>query len=229
MSLNSLGVATFVLDSFKGRDAAPPFESGAVPDPLAVIVDSYRALSLLPRIRVSTRSALRSRGVVALYASLRRFQRLHGPAGLEFAAYVPFYANCRITYIDDEQVTDRLIRFHHGTADDNLSIVARREYVKRLRRAGKDVHLIEYPGARHSFDNSDLPPALVQARGLNRTRCRFFERTVGEVVNPETNRAFGLSDPCFSRGPTVGYSRAAHADALQVVKTFLATTFMLSP
>jgi len=51
--LNSLGVATFVLDSFRGRGIAPPFESGAVPSSLAMIVDSYRALSLLathPRI-----------------------------------------------------------------------------------------------------------------------------------------------------------------------------------
>jgi hypothetical protein len=47
-------------------------------------------------------------------------------------------------------------------------------------------------------------------------------------VNPETNQAFGLSDPCFSRGPTVGYSRAAHAQALQAVNTFLTTTFKLS-
>ncbi len=232
--LNSLGVATFVLDCFRGRGVEQPFESGTVPSPLAMIVDSYRALSLLathPRIdpkRIALMGFSRGGGV-ALYASLRRFQRLHGPAGLEFAAYIPFYANCGITYLDDEDVADRPIRFHHGTADDNLSIVACREYVRRLRRSGMDVHLTEYPEARHSFDNSDLPPALVQARGLNWTHCRFFERTAGDVVNLETNRPFGLSDPCFSRGPTVGYSRAAHAEALRTVKTFLTTIFKLSP
>jgi hypothetical protein len=63
----------------------------------------------------------------------------------------------------------------------------------------------------------------------NLTRCRFIERAGGAVVNPETNRAFSLSDPCFSRGTTAGYSRAAHAEALQAVKTFLITTFKLSP
>ncbi|MGH9838958.1 MAG: dienelactone hydrolase family protein [Blastocatellia bacterium] len=201
---------------------------------MAIIIDSYRALSLLathPRIdpkRIAIMGFSRG-GVAALYAGLRRFQRLHGPAGLEFAAYLPFYANCTITYIDDEQVTDRPIRLHHGTDDENLPIEACREYVKRLRRAGKDVRLTEYPGARHSFDNSDLPPTLVQVKGLNWTRCRFFERTAGEVVNPETNQAFGLSDPCFSRGPTVGYLRAAHGEALQAVKTFFTATFKLSP
>jgi dienelactone hydrolase len=232
--LNSLGIATFVLDSFSGRGLAPPFESGAVPSPLTIIIDSYRALSLLathPRIdpkRIAIMGFSRG-GVAALYASLRRFQRLHGPTGLEFAAYLPFYANCAITYSDDERVTDRPIRLYHGTDDENLPIEACREYVKRLRRAGKDVQLTEYPGARHSFDNSDLPPAIAQARGLNWTRCRFVEHAAGEIVNPETNQAFGLSDPCFSRGPTVGYSQAAHAEALKAVKAFFTATFKLSP
>lgn len=230
--LNKLGIATFVLDSFRGRGVAPPFESGAVPSPLTMIVDAYRALSLLathPRIdpkRIALTGFSRG-GVVALYAGLRRFQRLHGPAGLEFAAYIPFYANCTITYIKDEQMTAQPVRLHHGTADENLPIEACRAYVKRLRRAGKNVQITEYPGARHFFDSAELPPALMQPRGLNWTRCRFSERAVGDVVNPETNRAFNLSDACFSRGPTVGYSRAAHAEALQAVKTFLTTTFKL--
>ena len=81
--------------------------------------------------------------------------------------------------------------------------------------------------SRHSFDNSDLPSAVVQARGNIWTRCRFVERTVGEIVNPETNQASSLSDPCFSRGPTVGYLQSAHADSLQAVKILLTTTFKL--
>jgi dienelactone hydrolase len=232
--LNSFGVGAFILDSFTGRGLSPPFESGAVPSPLTIIIDSYRALSLLakhPQIdpkRIVIMGFSRG-GVAALYASLQRFQRLQGPNDLEFAAYIPFYANCTITYIDDERVTDRPIRLHHGTDDENLPIGACREYVKRLRVGGTDVLLTEYLGARHLFDNSDLPPTSVQARGLNWTRCRFSERTVGEIASPETNRAFSLSDPCFSRGPTVGYSRTAHAEALQAVKTFLTTTFKLSP
>jgi len=232
--LNGVGVATFILDSFSGRGLVPPFESGAVPSPFAMIVDSYRALNLLathPRIdpkRIAIMGFSRG-GVVALYASLHRFQRLYGPAGLEFAAYLPFYANCAITYIDDEKVSDRPIRLHHGTDDNNLPIAACRDYVKRLQGAGKDIQLREYSGARHSFDNSELSSASVQPRGLNWTRCRFFERAVGEIVNSETKTAFGLSDPCFSRGPTVGYSQAAHAEALRQVKIFITTTFQLSP
>ena len=232
--LNRLGVATFVLDSFGGRGLAPPFESGAVPSPLTIIVDAYRALSLLathPQIDPKRIAVMGfSRGAIAsLYSGLRRFQRLHGPAGLEFAAHLAFYPNCTVTYIDDERMTDRPVRIYHGTADENLPIEACRQYVKRLHRAGKDVQLSEYLGARHSFDNSDLPPAVVQSRGLNWTRCRFAERAAGEIVNAGTDQAFSLSDSCFSRGPTVGYLRSAHAESVRAVKTLLAAAFKLHP
>ena len=134
-----------------------------------------------------------------------------------------------ITYMDDEQVVDRPIRLHQGTADDNLPVAACRDYVGRLQRAGKDARLTEYPGAYHSFDSPDLPPAVVQPRALNWTRCRFFENSDAELINPETDRPFKSSDPCFSRGPTVGYSAAAHANAIHAVKAFLTTTFKLGP
>ena len=92
--LNRLGVATFVLDSFTGRGLSPPFESGGLPSPLAMIVDAYQALALLithPRLdpgRVAVMGFSRGGGT-ALYSSLKRFQRLHGrPTGAEFGAYL---------------------------------------------------------------------------------------------------------------------------------------------
>jgi predicted esterase len=54
-------------------------------------------------------------GLVALYASLTRFQRVYGSKGLEFAAYIPFYAPCNTIYREDELVSDRPIRLFHGT------------------------------------------------------------------------------------------------------------------
>ena len=44
----------------------------------------------------------------------------------------------------------------HGAADELTSIGRCREYVARLRNAGKDVALFEYAGAKHWFDNADL-------------------------------------------------------------------------
>lgn len=86
-------MATFVLDSFTGRGLSPPFESGGLPSPLAMIVDAYQALALLithPRLdprRVAVMGFSRGGGT-ALYSSLKRFQRLHGPTGAEFGGYL---------------------------------------------------------------------------------------------------------------------------------------------
>ena len=61
-------------------------------------------------------------GQAVLYASLKRFQRMHGPEGLEFAAYIPFYPACFTTYVDDENVSTKPIRIHHGTADNYVPV-----------------------------------------------------------------------------------------------------------
>src|SRR5207245_7884963 len=105
---------------------------------LAMIVDSYRALGLVakhPRID-ATRIALMgfSRGGQAvLYASLTRFQRMHGPSDAAFAAYMPFYAPCNTSFVDDTDVVDRPIRLFHGTADNYAPVSPCRSYVARLR------------------------------------------------------------------------------------------------
>ncbi|MEK7713923.1 MAG: dienelactone hydrolase family protein [candidate division NC10 bacterium] len=108
-------------------------------------------------------------GFAALYSSLRRFARMHGPAGLTFAAHVAFYPICQRRFIDEEDVTDRPIRVFHGEADDWTPIEFCRKYVERLRRAGKDATLVAYPGAHHGFDSHLAPPGPPSATTRTRT------------------------------------------------------------
>src|SRR5829696_5559032 len=95
--LNSLGIATFAVDSLAGRGIADTLTDQSQLSRLAMMIDAYRALDTLakhPRID-PTRIALMgfSRGgQSALHASMRRFQQMHGTPGLEFLAYVPIYA-----------------------------------------------------------------------------------------------------------------------------------------
>ncbi|MFQ5829197.1 MAG: dienelactone hydrolase family protein [Candidatus Methylomirabilia bacterium] len=227
--LDEIGAATLILDSLTGRGfvgATSDLSSGAL------IADTYRALGLLsthPRID-PTRIALMgfSRGgLVTLYANLTRFRRMHGPAGVEFAAYLPFYPGCIVDYIGGEQVSDRPIRIFHGSADDWTPIAPCREYADRLRRAGKDIQLTAYPGARHAFDDPTLPQALYRPEVGNASRCFFVERPEGQLVNRETGRPLDFDDPCFSHGATVGYDAHAHRRSVQAVKAFLKVTFKL--
>jgi dienelactone hydrolase len=231
---NGIGVAAFLLDSFTGRGITNTAADQSQLAHVAMIVDAYRALELLsrhPRIdptRIAV-TGFSKGGFVALYASLKRFQRLQGPAGVEFAAYLPFYAPCARTYIDDEQVADRPIRLFHGAADDWVPVQPCQRYVERLRGAGKDVQLTVYPGAHHAFDVSLLPQSLYLPQAQRGPGCFLVERVPGQVVNRDTGRPFAYDDPCVERGATVGYNPQAHAETIKAVKAFLASTFKLNP
>jgi dienelactone hydrolase len=227
---SGMGVATFILDSFSARDINETAEDLSRLSLGAMIVDAYRAAELLStHLRIdSGRIALMgfSRGgYVSLYGSITRFQRLHRRVNLEFAAYLAFYPFCNVTFIDDEQVSDRPIRIFHGTADDYTPIGPCREYAERLRRAGRDVQLIEYPGAQHAFDSPSRAPSLYLPLLVNPSRCFFVEQTPGVVVHRDSGRPVDFKDACFTRGVTLGYDARAHADATQSVKALLAAVF----
>ena len=122
-TLNDIGLGVLILDSFNGRGIA---ETSTDPSRLAhaaMLVDAYRALAAVaahPRVdgrRVAVMGFAKG-GWAALYANVRRFQRLHGPKGFEFAAAIAFYPPCTTTYLDDDLVSLRPLRIVHGTADD---------------------------------------------------------------------------------------------------------------
>ena len=154
-------------------------------------------------------------GIVALYASLRRFQRMHGPPGKEFAAYFPFYPYCNARYVGDDDVSDRPIVIFHGDADDYTPIAPCRQFVERLRAAGKaNVSMVSYPGVAHSFDNPRAAPG-----GFMRT----FENYANCFVD-ESKHLSNVADyvrSCRRHGATVAYDAKATADAIARMKQLI--------
>lgn len=219
-----MGVATFVIDSFTGRGITGTVNDQSQLGRLAQTIDAYRALALLsrhPRIdpnRVMLVGFSRG-GQNALYASLKRFQRMHAPAASPlFAAYVAFYPDCTYTYLEDEDVATAPVRIFHGTSDNYNPVAPCRAYVDRLRAKGKDVQLTEYPGAHHVFDGrgSRQPVQLPQAQTTR--NCRTVEAEEGRLVNSQTNQPFTYRDPCVERGVTTAYDEQAAADAGRAVR-----------
>jgi len=225
---NEMGVSTFALDGFTGRGLASVNTDQALLGRLNMILDVYRMLDVLakhPRVdpqRVALMGFSRG-GQGALYASLKRFHKQWNRSGIDFAAYVPFYPDCMTTYQNDADTMEgRPIRIFGGTPDDYNPIANCKGYVERLKAAGRDVVLTEYPNAPHGFDNplGSLKPAA--AKGAQTVRnCRIREDASGRLINAGTGQPFSYRDACVERDPHVGHDPAATQAVRQAVKEFL--------
>jgi dienelactone hydrolase len=162
-TFNSIGLATFMLDSNWGRRKCRKQFKKAIPycndvhRGMTRIVDGYRALELLskhPRIdpaRIGCLGiSLGARG--CLYLNVKRFQKMWGTPGLDYAASVPMYAPCNVVFKEDDEITDTPIRIHVGELDTFFPVDSCINYVARLKAKGKNVEIKIYPNAHHGFD-----------------------------------------------------------------------------
>jgi dienelactone hydrolase len=231
--LNAIGVSTLALDGFTGRGLTSVNTNQALLGRLNFVLDIYRTLDVLakhPRVdpqRIALMGFSRG-GQAALYASLRRFHKMWNRSGIEFAAYIPFYPDCATAFVGDTEVADRPIRIFGGTQDDYNPIALCKAYIERLKAAGGDVQVTEYPTASHAFDNplGPMPPAVV-AGGQSVRHCTIREEPTGVLINASTHQPFTYKDPCVEIGPHVGYDAAATEAAKVSVKDILNAVFAL--
>lgn len=228
----SLGISTFAIDSFTGRGIVSTVADQSQLGRLNMILDLYRSLAILavhPRVdpnRIAVIGFSRG-GQAALYATLKRFQKMWNSSGIDPAAYIALYAPCITTYIDDAQVTDHPIRIFHGIADDWVEIGPCRNYFKRLRKTAKDVQMTEYPNAWHAFDYPSLPPKPIDVPYAQTTHCVLKEEPVGTIINMATHRPFTSADDCIGRSAHVAYSAKATRAAEDAVSVLLKKIFGL--
>jgi dienelactone hydrolase len=231
--LNKIGVSTLALDGFTGRGLTEVNTNQALLGRLNFILDIYRALEVLAKhpsvdpARIVLMGFSRG-GQATLYASLRRFHRLWNRSGVEFAAYVPFYPDCMTTFLSDTDVVGRPIRIFGGTQDDYNPIAACKAYVERLRAAGADVQLTEFPNASHAFDNPlGAQPAAMRPGFQSVRNCRILEEADGLLINADTGRPFAYTDACVVHGVHIGHDPVATREAKVAVKTTFKKVFQL--
>jgi dienelactone hydrolase len=229
---STIAVATFIVDSFTGRGVTGTQNDQDQLSRWVMSGDAYRALEVLakhPRIdpaRVVVMGFSRGGGA-AHYSALKRFTAMHGPAGgLGFAGYIGLYPTCNRAFIDGLDVADKPIRIFHGAADDYVPVAGCRGYVERLRKAGKDITLTEYPGAHHVFDNPALKNPVKLPQAQTTRGCPLLEEAPdGRIVNSQTKQPFTYAgDPCVERGTTIAYDPQAHAEVVRAMKEFLIVT-----
>jgi len=199
-ALNSMGLATFMVDSNWPRRKCKKIFKKAIPNCSDVhkgitrIVDARRALELLskhPRIDPARIGCLGSSlgGIGCLYQSVKRFQKMWGAPGLEFAASVPMYPVCNFKYEEDDVMSDEPIRIHIGDLDEYGSAESCIKYVERLRLKGKDITVTVYPDVHHSFVTKIIGPngpmTMMKQKGRFFAQCNFEENTDSSLMNEE--------------------------------------------
>ncbi len=227
-----MGVSTFAMDVFAGRGITSVVPDQSQLGRLNAILDVYRSLAVLaahPRVdpsRIAVMGFSRG-GQVALYASVKRFQKLWNTANVEPAAYLALYPQCTATFIGDSEVSDHPIRIFHGIPDDYNEIAPCRGYYDRLKKTAKDVEMMEFPETQHAYDYplfSTTPTIVQNGQTLH---CSLVEGPIGAIINTETLKPFTFADACVGRNPHVAYSPTATHATERAVKDVLSAQFKL--
>ena len=187
---NSMGLATFMVDSGWARrnckkdnnfKKAIPF-CAARNKGMNRIIDGYRALELLskhPRIDPSRIGclgiSLGARG--CLHLNVKRFQKMWGIPGLDYAASVPMYPACNVIFKEDDEITDTPIRIHIGELDTYANSDSCVDYVERLRAKGKDVEVKVYPKTHHAFEVPVTGGKSGKSKGHSDGKCYYEENS----------------------------------------------------
>jgi len=218
--LREWGYATFIIDSFRGRDLSK-FEvciTGSKLTPTQRIPDVYGALRILathPKIdahRVVLMGFSQHGGWLTLSASTVWAKKTFVSSGQPtFRAFFSLHPPCNIIYPELKHISAPL-RIHIGELDDMCPAAACVHLAETLRDAGENAATTVYPGAYHWFDNSGLEFEIQNT--MNYGGCVFEGRS---VVGP-----FKVVPPgCETRGSKVGWNPEVTEQAHRNVKAQL--------
>jgi dienelactone hydrolase len=233
--LVSVGVATFVIDSFTPRGIR---ETATGRTPLSSAADTADALSALRLLATHPRIDPRRIGIlgfsrggsVALYAALEPFRRAVLGDAARFALHVSFYPYCN-DWMVSERLSGAPMLLLLGGRDDYTPAEPCRKYAEWYRSKGAAATVVVYPDARHGFDAAGSPRELrdvVTGRGcdslIDLDRFRITVRATGQDITA-TWRDYYRG--CMSKGATVGGDDEAKRRAPADVKAFVRNVFKL--
>ena len=230
-----MGVATFVIDSFKPRGITSTVQDQSTVTNNDMQADEFAALKALAghaRIdgkRVGVMGFSKG-GSAALLVALEARAAGALPAGMRFALHVPVYPAC-ITQHYKPKTTGAPIYMLLGEADTYAGYTQCEEYAATLKAEGARVEVTTYPGAKHGFDSGS---AYNVPQGENYSRCVFLqqpdgswkERTSGITTVDAKGKSLEEANKkalaaCRTLGVSGGPDPEAKAKAMAALKSYV--------
>ena len=232
--MNALGYASFVVDSFSGRNIVETEKDQTRLSMAVDIADAYSALRLLatyPAIdsrRIAVMGFSRG-GVAALYSTLEPFRKAVIDDGLRFSAHIAFYPSCGIHYASDH-LDGAPVLMLLGGKDDYTPAAPCMDYAEGLKAKGARVAVKVYPDAYHAFDR--FTPLRAVPTATSARLChgqydldsgRFIMASGAGVVSG--GEAKIAAQACLSRGVTMGGDPVGREQSPELVAGFLKSVF----
>jgi dienelactone hydrolase len=223
--LQKIGIGTFAVDSFTGRGLTSVRDNQDALGRLVSIMDAYSALDFCSKMHAIDKSKIAVMGFSrggqgALYASVKRFQRMHLCTSLTFRAYVALYPNCTTRYIEDNLLDCKPISVHHGDADDYNPASATQIFCDRAKSRNANITLHRYDDAHHVFDWDALIPAKFFPEAQSTVNCQVEEISPGLLINARTGVPFSYNDSDVIKGATMGFSPKATKNLIIKLNAF---------
>ena len=233
--LVKLGLATFVIDSFKPRGITSTVREQSTVTTNEMLADAFAALQALaahPRIdgrRIGI-TGFSKGGSVALLAAHEGRAAGALPSGLRFAVHVPFYPWCGTQHYKPK-MTGAPIYMLLGAADTYAGVEPCQRYAELLKAQGTHVEVVVYPDAQHGFDSGR---AYQVAQGENMSRCVFVQQpdgswretfsgvTTNDGKGQRIEGAYGRAlAQCRTYGVSGGPDEAARTQSMQALKSYV--------
>jgi dienelactone hydrolase len=240
LTLNSWGVAAFVVDSFGPRGISGTASDQTQLNILADVADSFNALKALaadPRIDKSRIGILGwSRGgTVAMITALETARlAVLDPGGPKFAAHIVFYGSAATQYRD--KATDGApMLFFHGVTDDYAAMAPVKEFADWAQSMGDPVTFIAYPATYHRFDVEGAHGFASSVQSGHNCDA-VIDLSAFAVVRMNHQPASGVTPQilgayfksCTQLGADLDYNADARADAVAKTHAFLQQVFHIT-
>lgn len=233
--LNDMGVATFVIESFRSRGHEKSQAGQRIVTPDMQIADAFAALEVLaadPRIDGRRIGIMGSGagGSVAVHTAFNQLHRTLGKGRHKFAVHIGLYPACDAQWqlLDP---TDGPIHFILA-GEGRLHLAERCEnYAKRIGTAGGKVTTAVFPRAFYGFDSEWDRTNVGGLSSLNKCFFRITDKGVLVEVNGKlsTDTLEGrnaIAKQCTSFGALVSGNAGIRDAAAEKVREYVNTALL---